>query len=504
MTKRINSNDAARGVLFLTVSTIIVKFAGLLFKIPLTALIGESGMGYFNSAYTLFTWFYMISTAGLPVAAAMMISSAKAEGKRRLIRRIFRLTLVVFIGFGLVGSGIMAFGAGWFSSLMKVGKSRLSMLAIAPTLFLICQSAALRGYFQGLGELVPHALSQIAEALGKLFLGLALAKYALSKGEPIEVAAAYAAFGLTVGVGAGMVVLYLSLLFVKNDEGDLNDVCSERLGSLLRRLFSAALPITLSAGLSSLSGLLDGFLMTRGLHSLGLSQLESAAVWGNYSSLALPMFNLPPVLIYPLVYALTPELTALLASNDICGARKRCKRTFSLTAALAIPCSLGLAALAEPILALFYDAKLAERGAEMLILLAPASFLVCLLAVTNTVLQVCGRGRDTLYAMALGVLTKLVSAWILIPRIGKLGTPISTFLCYFVCVGLSLIFIDFTPLAGLFTPKLCALWAVGSCLSVTLAVMVFPRLGVLPAMLAAIVSYALICGRRILKILKGN
>ena len=500
MTKK----SGAHGVLFLAVSTIIVKFTGLLFKIPLTALIGESGMGYFNSAYTLFTWFYMISTAGLPVAAAMMISGARAEGKRRLIMRIFRLTLVVFLLLGLLGSGIMVFGAGWFSSLMRVEKSKLSMLAIAPTLFLICQSSALRGYFQGLGELAPHALSQIAEALGKLFLGLALAKYAISLGKPVEVAAAYAAFGLTIGVGAGMLVLYLSLLFVKNDEGSLPDESSEPLRILLKRLFSAALPITLSAGLSSLSGLLDGMLMTRGLHSLGLSQVESAAIWGNYSSLALPMFNLPPVLIYPIVYALTPELSALLAAKDFEGARVRCKRTFSLTAAIAIPCSLGLAALAEPILALLFDDALAHRGAGMLMLLAPASFLVSLLAVTNTILQACGRGRDTLVAMAAGVGVKIISAWLLIPEIGRFGTPVSTFLCYLVCVGLSLGFIDSTPLHRLFTPSLCSFWIAGAGAAVTLAVIVCPIFGVLPAMLAAGAGYGGICGRRIFKILKGN
>ena len=178
-------------VVFLTVSNIIVKFAGLLFKIPMTALIGEEGMGYFNSAYTLFTWFYMVSTAGLPAASAMMISRALASDKYRETRRIFRLSLVIFLCLGIVTSSVMIFGADFFARLMKVERSAPAIIAIAPTLFFICQSAALRGYFQGCGELRPHALSQTAEALGKLALGVALAKYATGKGASPELTAAW-------------------------------------------------------------------------------------------------------------------------------------------------------------------------------------------------------------------------------------------------------------------------------------------------------------------------
>lgn len=485
------------GVILLIISGMIVKLTGLLFKIPLTALLGESGMGYFNSAYTLFTWFYMISTAGLPTAEALMISDAHAKKNSRQIRRILHISLAAFAIIGIIGCGTMIFGADFFTRLMRIEKSRLAMLAIAPTLVFICQSAALRGYFQGMGEAIPHALSQLAEAFGKLFLGVGLAKYAISLGHDTHSAAAYAAFGLMIGVGAGTFVLYLSLPFVRSAKSDLK---ADLRFVIVHKLITAAIPITLSAGLSSLSGLLDSVIMTRRLHDIGLSQLEAAAIWGNYSSLALPMFNLPPALIYPLAYALMPEITENISANRIDLAKKSCRRTIQLTVAIAIPASLGLAALSKPILSLFFTNDLAARGAGMLTLLAPSSFLLCILAITNTVLQAQRRERSAMWAMFFGILTKIISAWFLIPKIGKYGTPISTFLCYLTAVGISIVQIAHTPLGEEFIFNSYSIWIAGGISGVTAAVFVRQIAGTIPAIATAIVIYTMVCGKRIMKI----
>lgn len=542
-------------VVFLTVSNIIVKFAGLLFKIPMTALIGEEGMGYFNSAYTLFTWFYMVSTAGLPAASAMMISRALASNKYRETRRIFRLSLAIFLGLGIVTSSVMIFGADFFARLMKVERSAPAIIAIAPTLFLICQSAALRGYFQGCGELRPHALSQTTEALGKLALGVALAKYAAGKGASPELTAAWAAVGLTIGIAAGMLVLYMSLLFTKrlrNPElsgvGDMRVVDEPRtiadarsendtytysarsargndytynsrsantaraaakpravknagiqprqaqpvasIGATARRLVSIALPITLSSSLMSLTGLIDTLIMTRRLHDIGLSQTETIAIYGNYTSLAVPMFNLPPVLIYPLTYMLMPKLAALLERDESRGLGL-CKTIVSLTAMISIPAALGLCALSEPILGLLFESEVAERGAMMLTLLAPSSFFVCILALTNTILQASGHERIPLFALTAGSIVKLVSSWVLIPVLGKYGTPVSTFLCYFVICTISISAISSrTRLGQAFSPRLIIAPLINSTVAVALAVIVEQafraRIGARPAALAAI------------------
>lgn len=486
------NHKLARGVLLLTVSNLVVKACGLLFKIPLTALIGEEGMGYFNSAYTLFTYFYMLSTAGLPVVMSMSISRAAASNKGAAVKKIFRVGLSIFLVLGLVGSAGMILGAGFFASLMKVEKSRLAIIAIAPTLFFICQSAALRGCFQGFGDMRPHAISQLAEAVGKVALGVALAYRAVQMGESAEVAAAHAAFGLTVGIAAGMLVLYIAKLCVK--PALPTDDIPEPTSVIAKSLVKTAVPITLASSVMSLANLLDTLIMTRRLHDIGLSQAETVAIYGNYSSLAVPMFNLPPVLVYPIAYALVPMLSALLEKRDIDGARKLCRAAVRVTSLIAMPCAAGMSVLSKPILSLFFADDVAERGAMMLSVLAPSSYLICILAITNTVLQTCGRERLPLWAMLAGGGVKLATSWLLIPMLGKYGTPVSTFLCYLVILVISAWGIAAkTELGDIFACGGLLLPLTASLLSATAAALIYGFTSMtIPAIVGAVLVYGLL------------
>lgn len=471
----------------MTVSNLIVKAAGLLFKIPLTALIGEEGMGYFNSAYTLFTWLYMLSAAGLPTAASMLIAKLPEKRRRDGAMKVFTTALAIFTLVGLAGCAVLIFGSEPISHLMRVEDSAPAIVAVAPTLFFVCQSAALRGYFQGFGDLRPHSVSQVAEAIGKVALGVALAYHAVSQGKSIPVAAAYAAAGITVGVAAGMVVLYVAFLFSKKRGGEPEPTPRK---TLARRLISAALPITLSSSVMSLANLIDSLIMTRSLHAAGMSQAETAAIWGNYSSLAVPMFNLPPVLTMPIAYALLPSLSAALAVGDRDKAAELTQTAACQTAIIAVPCAVGLAAMSEPILSLLFADDVAERGAMLLTLLAPSSMLLCMLGLTNTILQASGHERVPLYAMLCGAAVKLGATWWLTPMLGKYATPVSTFLCYLAATLISVAAIAaLTPLSRAMGLSVYIKPLVSAAISVTAAVIVYPFAGTIVAIGIAAAGY---------------
>lgn len=466
-------NGAAGQVLLLTGAGLVVKVAGLFFKLPLTALIGEEGMGCFNTAYTIFVWFYTLSTSGLPAAEAMLISR-KADKKQRVLR----VSLAIFTILGILGSATMALGAGTFSRLLRAEKAADAILAISPVLFFVCLSAGFRGYFQGIGELRPHAFSQVAEAFGKLFFGVAFAWLMINRGGTVEKAAAGAALGICGGMILGLILLIVSFVVHYAHEQNVHrkarklrkDVfamascahdrqnaqtlqsvqpeCKTGKGSqsfvkIAKKLISSAIPITLSASVMSLTSILDTIVMTRRLNDAGFSQTETIAIYGNYSSLAVPMFNLPPVLIYPIAYALMPALSSLykttkISDIDLEKARKLCREAFRTTCFIAIPCVVGMCAMAEPILALLFREDMARRGALMLSLLAPSSFFVCLLSLTGTILQSTGHEKVPLAAMLAGAVVKLASSWVLIPVMGKYGTPVSTFLCYFTICAIEI------------------------------------------------------------------
>ncbi len=468
------------GVVVLTVANLLVKAIGLLFKIPMNKVVGDTGMGYYTSAYTIYTFFYMISTSGLPIAVSILISESRTKGQLRQIKKIFRTTVALFFAIGLVGMLAMIFGAGSFASMLKASPTSACIMAIAPTLFFICISSALRGYFQGFQQMVPTAVSELIEALCKLAVGIVLALYAIDQNYPIHVVAAYAAFGLTIGAGLGMIFLCISKLLFKETRYtaefvEIAGVSDETTptSKILARLVKVALPITISASVMSLTNMIDMVIVQRLLQETGMSQLEATTVYGNYTTLAVPMFNLPPVLIYPISAAIIPLLSVAHSQGDKKRSRMIMESALRVAVLIGVPCAFGMSALARPILSLFFRVESSvEMAYPLLRLLAPSSLFVCILSITNAILQACGKERKPVISMLCGAVVKVVSNYFLIQIIGMRGTPISTFLCYLTVTCLNFRFVskyaDIVPnirrvfLRPFICGLLCAATALGS------------------------------------------
>lgn len=436
------------GVLVLTITNLIVKAIGLMFKIPMNHIVGDEGMGYYNSAYTFYTYLYMVSTAGLPTAISIMIADSRAKGQIKQVKRIFRVAVALFFVIGIAGMMIMFFGSGLMSSAIGAANTRYSIMAIAPTLFFICISSALRGYFQGYQQMVPTAVSQFIEAACKLGVGITCAMYAINQGYEVYIVAAYATVGLTAGAGLGMVYMVFSKLLFKEQNYDAEYISESGTDetvmpgrTLLKKIILIALPITISASVMSLTNLIDAAIVQRLLQATGLTQVAATELYGNYTSLAVPMFNLPPVLIYPISYSIVPLISAARQRGDTERCRIVAISSMKVAMLVGIPCGLGLCALARPILYIFYVHSSVELAAPQLMLLAPSTAFICILSVTNAVLQSNGLERKPLISMLVGAGVKIATNFVLIQFIGMKGTPISTFLCYLVVTMLNLHFI---------------------------------------------------------------
>lgn len=494
------------GVLLLTFSNLLIKVIGLVLKIMLHPFLGDVGMSYYSVAYDIYVWLYMISTAGLPVAISIMISESRARGNVREAKKIFRITLIVFVIVGLIGMSIMLFGSRLFASMYEIDNSFYCIMAIAPTLFFICISSSIRGYFQGYQNMFPTSISQIIEALGKLVIGMLMATYAIRQGYELYIVAAYTISGLTIGVAAGMLFLVISKLTFRASAYDAEYLTPESdslpvrsSGKLLRTLLFMAIPITFSSSIMSFTNVLDGIIIGQRLTSIGYTAEMYESAIGNYKSLAIPMYNLPPALIYPISYSIVPLLSANIAS----GAKERVKlvmqSSLRVTALLMLPCGLGLSALSLPILKLLFNAESAAKAAPLLSVLAPSVLPVGMLAITNAILQAHKLERKPLISILVGSVVKLISSFILlgIPGIEMYGAPIGTFLCYLTIVAINFYFmakhIGWIPNFGkiLFRPFLASVLCAGAAIGSYLLVYRFwaSRYAVLPAIAVAIAVY---------------
>ena len=534
------------GVLILTISNIIVKAIGLLFKIPLHEYLGDVGMGYFNAAYTIYTAFFMISTAGLPVAISYMISRSRAAGNFVQVKKIMRIAFVVFLIIGTVGTLTMFFGAESFANATDFKNAKYCMMAIAPTLFFVCLTSAFRGYFQGHQVMWPTAISQLLESLGKLVIGIILAIWSQKRGDPLHITAAWTILGLTIGVFVGMAFIWVTKLLYNtskvNEEyarPDSFTMPAERTKTLLRELVVMAVPVTLSSSVMSLANLIDLGVISGRLQSIGFLESGAAALYGNYTTLAVPLFNLIPTLVYPIGYSLVPMISAMIVQKE--DTTRVITSSLKTAAILSMPCTVGLAVLSKPILILIYgnesiragyeailndpmstkeeveevteilsDSKYmsmltdatssADIAAPLLSILAISSFLVCMLAITNSILQANKKPYLPLVSMLIGAGAKVLASFLLIGNegIGVYGAPISTDICYVIVVLCNFYFCaryaNFRPSVGkifvkpLIASALCGATALGA-YTLLMNVVGYSRMLAVPAIAAAAVVY---------------
>ena len=425
------------GVFVLSLSAIIVKIIGLVYKIPMLKLLGSEGMGYFNSAYELYALFCVISTAGLPVAMSVLIAGGKAKGGAE---RVFRVSLRLFLLLGLVGTAILLGFARPFASFLGSTRALSCILAIAPTVFFICITGAYRGYFQGLGRMGPTAVSQILEALGKLVLGLLFAFTALRAGLPTETVAAFAVLGLTLGVALSALYLFCSKR-VFPEESLASQGQNRNDKAILRDLLKTAVPVTLSSAVVSLTKVIDMTMILRRLRFTGLGSEEAFAAYGNYTTLALPLFGLAPALITSVAMPLIPALSRAISDGDPRAQTRSVTDAMRLTALIALPVSLGLALFSTPVLELIFhgETEAIVYTSPLLALLGLSVTLSCMITVSNAVLQAYSRAGLPILSMAVGSLLKLGLAYFLIgrPEIGIVGAPISTFFCDLTITGIN-------------------------------------------------------------------
>lgn len=469
------------GAIILVVANAIGKILGAFYKIPLANLLGSTGMAYYNAAYNIYSWIFVISTAGLPVAISKLVSESYALGKTGEVKQIKKIAFFTFISIGILGTAILFIGAQSFANMVNSPKSAISVMAIAPAMLFVCVMSAYRGYYQGLQNMYPTAVSEIVISGAKLFIGFSAAYYISNliltqpmNGEyPFGFSAKFlglslkelalplseltykfkdifSSAGAIMGVTAGTAISMIYLIFYNIFSKDTLTKQSSHIKNksnieIFKNMLKIAIPITLGASVISLTNLLDLVSVMNRLTESGFTVDEANWLYGNYSGFAVPLFNFPPSLIFMIGISIIPALSSAFAVKDMYKINSTIESALRITAMLAFPSAAGLSVLSGPILNLLFFTKPedAKTAAPLLGILAIAVFFVCITSVTNAVLQSMGYVNIPVFSMLIGGLIKLISNFILvaIPKINIYGAPISTNLCYAVIAAINLCYI---------------------------------------------------------------
>lgn len=460
-----------QGAAILALAGVIVRIIGALYRIPLTTILGDEGVGLYQLAYPVYGLLLTLSTAGVPGAISKMVSERMVHHDTRNAARVFRVSLVVLSVVGLLSSIAMALGSAQIAVLItgtsKGSQAQPSMLAAAPALFFVAIITAYRGYFQGLQHMTPTAVSQILEQIIKIVPGFFIAAQ-LSK-ISVELGAAGAMWG--VALSEVVALIYLMIVYASKKRKQEREGKSEILENTLKRLpplepvnaiasklAKLALPMMAGAIFLPLASLADTAIVMNRLQGLGYTYPAALSLFGILTGMVNVLVNVPGVLSLSISTSLIPSIAESCERADIRSVERKSRVGLRMTMLVSMPSAVGLAVLARPVMDLLYGHSGTMTPEKLTIgagLLVTSSISVIFLSIvqsTNGSLQGLGKVYVPMVSLAIGAIIKIILNYTLvgIQSITILGTvievnihgaPIGTIICYLVPTIINLIFL---------------------------------------------------------------
>ncbi len=440
--ERERNTSLAKNVMMLMAAQFITKVMGLIYRIVIINIegFGNEGNGYYSIGYTIYSVLLTLSSIGVPNVIAKLISERLAAGDHRGSQRILKVCMGLFLTISFVSACLLYFGADFIAAvILDVPDVAYTMKALAPAVFFASLAAVLRGYFSGRGSLKATSTSQVVEQFFNCVLSIVFVYLCIGRGSAVMAAAGNVSTSASVAVAC----IYLGLFYWRRRR-DIRRGCAEQTvpteqhstRELLHIILALSIPMAVGSLISALNDFIDSFTITNCIQAAyaatvsSTEQLESmAASAAGMLSKVSTIINLPLALNTAFSTALVPAVSAAVAKHD----RKLAgnKLSFSLFASLVIvlPCAVGLAVLAAPVLQMLYPTV--SDGAGLLALSTVPLVFLALTCIINGGLYGLGEVRLPAAALAVGAVIKLVLNWTLIrnPAIHVYGAVISSIVC---------------------------------------------------------------------------
>ena len=400
--KQKKNNSFLMQGMILAVAGIITRIIGIVYRIPVANILGTEGQGFYATAFSIYNIALLLTSYSLPLAVSKLISARVSKGERKNAMRIFKGALwFAFIVGSAVACIVFFFSDFIAKTIMSMAPSAYALRVLAPGLLIVAVMGVLRGFFQGMGTMMPTAISQILEQIVNAVVSIIGASYLLEMGKKAaekanndSVAYAYGAAGGTLGTVCGALFGLLFLLFVmkiysptikkqlKRDHSKKRESYRE----IYMILLMTIAPVILSTAIYNISETIDIGMFGSIMAAQGHSLKERSDLLGRFSSHYNVLINIPLAVANALGASLIPSLTAAVAVGNKKQIHSKIAMAIRFSMMIAIPSFVGFLVLANPILALLFNGNI-DISANMLRLGAITVVFYCMSTVTNAILQ---------------------------------------------------------------------------------------------------------------------
>jgi stage V sporulation protein B len=481
------SQTFLKGAAVLTVSMVIVKVFGLIDKVLLAdiySMFGEEcasmGVGLYSNAYEIFVVIFTVATGGLPIAISRLVSESIAQKRYKDVRQIHRVSIPFFVVVGIVSLLIMIVGSFIYVRVIDSPYSIYAMMCLAPTIFFGCLVSIYRGYFEGQRNMMPTAISEIIEAGIKLVIGSLLAFLVMKYGinsyqstgtflwftfqndtEAQNTVLAFSVAGAICGISLGSLCSFIFYLLRYKIYGDgipeeyyQNSIDARTARETLVLICKTAVPTAMGALVMSLGSFIDLIIVQRVLRNLAVTQPDAlyeqykqyfsadsiygdtitihTQLWGCYSA-ALTLMQLVTAVTQVFGSSAMPNVTSAWTKGNKAELKTSIETVLRMTMMFTLPMSLGLCALAHPIMQFIYTSNsFIDIGGDVLTIMGITTIFTAAVTPVCSMLQGIGKVNTPMKLYTLCMLIKIAITWMFvsIPEVNIQGATAGSMIAY--------------------------------------------------------------------------
>lgn len=455
-----------KGAAMLALLGMVGKIIGMLYRLPLTNILGAEGMGLYQMIFPVYSLILAVICGGIPAAISKNVSESLAYGRKEEARQILRCGIITVTALAAVISLFAFIFRNDIANLQGNEKAGLTYIAIIPAIVFSGMIACFRGYFQGKQNLLPSGISQIAEQTVKVIAGLLIAFVLLRRG--VE----YAVFGAALGISISeaIALCYLALRYVVSAKKDnktiilgrqvdiaqqslipfmteaaadvlSNDHKKSSFFTITKRIYSVAIPISLGALVLPVSQVVDSFLIVNLLVNSGMGVETATSLYGLLSGPVGSLLNMPSVITVALAAALLPSVASLSSKGQ--QINEVLDKNMSIFFATVLPCVIVFAIAPEPILHILYSRGLSQSElavASLILRIESVNiFTLGMIQLISAMLQGVGKAKLPVLNLLLGAVIKVAANIVLLPVLGIIGAAVSNVAFYAVTCSLDFI-----------------------------------------------------------------